>query len=337
MRKFLLAGIASLAFTAAAVARTSTTLEAGPQGPVTQVGAEGNNMALCTLQLHDATNTAKAPTYVGVYKYEDASVRFTFYTPFAQGQTWDHGGTVAFDIDGKVWRFDMQPSPNRLSLFIDYNSETPEAVDFLHALFNGQSMTVTAGQQVAVIPLTGSATGIAVLNQCRDTIVAQRTAPASPAPAAPAVPVPAFAPPAAPAMQPWGMVSASSGELKLYANGGTPTVITQIGTATVKFAVDSGAAAVALPPSAWNALLASGAVVAARDFVQNVTFTMADGHTHTKPIYRVSALTVGGVTAHDVLCDIAETEDSGLLGESFLGKFSSWTIDNAHGVLRLSM
>jgi predicted aspartyl protease len=76
-------------------------------------------------------------------------------------------------------------------------------------------------------------------------------------------------------------------------------------------------------------------VVGPADLLGWATFTMADGNTHRQPKYRLHALTVGNITLTDVLCTVGEHEGSTLLGQSFLNRLKTWSIDPRRGVLRL--
>jgi predicted aspartyl protease len=320
MKKLLLTGAAALALTTGAQAQTTHQWDAGQMGPVTQMTPETGSTLLsyCAVRLHDTPN---APIHVDIVKYHDGSVRFLFST--AAVASWTRGGDVTFDIDGQMWTLKMQPSKDAGALIIDADNETGPTLDLLHGLFNGQILTVTAGRERAVITLTGSATAIAVLNKCRDTIVAQRNSVAT---VAAAQTQPFTSPPAAPG----GTI-----ELKLFAHGGTPHVPVTFGGYTAYFTVDSGAADVTLPPKVFAQLILAGALDIHRDHVGVKTYVLADGSKQTQEVYRVPTLEIGGAIAHDVTINIGGDEDSGLLGESFLRSFSSWSIDNSRGVLRL--
>ena len=123
-------------------------------------------------------------------------------------------------------------------------------------------------------------------------------------------------------------------EVPIYPLHGTNIVpVTVNGSLTRDFTLDSGAATVVIPPSIARELRREGSLTES-DFVRTGTFVIADGTTHIEPVYRLS-ITVGGVTLHDIECAVGTDEYTSLLGQSFLRHFSSWSIDNRRGVLKL--
>jgi predicted aspartyl protease len=315
MKKLLLAGAAALALTTAAMADNATQWDAGPQGPVYQVTSSDNNMPVCYIKLRNIAELS-----VGIYKYDDGGVRFSF----SNGQSWANGGQVSFDIDGHVWWLNMRPSRNNGSLLVDAASETGDTLDLLHALFNGQSLTVTAGQQEAVIPLTGSATGIAVLNQCRDRIVAQKNATTTTTATTPTQPL--TAPP-----------QSSIGEAALTDNGqGTFNVRVSLnGSMLMNLTLDSGAAGLTIPRHVADELMNEGKLAPA-DFRGLVTSVLADNSKVINQLYILPSVTIAGRTVYDVPCVVGDDNTSMLLGQSVLQKFRSWSIDNERHVLVLN-
>jgi hypothetical protein len=159
----------------------------------------------------------------------------------------------------------------------------------------------------------------------------------------PAVPTSVNTPPPPTPTQPFGPAAfgqtivsppVTAMEVPIYPLHGTNIVpVTVNGSLTRDFTLDSGAATVVIPPSIARELRSEGSLTES-DFVRTGTFVIADGTTHTEPVYRLS-ITVGGVTLHDIECAVGTDEDTSLLGQSFLRHFSSWSIDNRRGVLKL--
>jgi hypothetical protein len=69
----------------------------------------------------------------------------------------------------------------------------------------------------------------------------------------------------------------------------------------------------------------------ASDFIRNDVFTDANGNRASEPVYMLRSLTVGGVTVHDVPCIGGDDPHTFLLGQTFLAKLPSWSIDNKTG------
>jgi predicted aspartyl protease len=318
MKKLLLAGAAALALSTAAQAET--TWDAGPMGPVTQVVADAPNaLSYCAVRLHDAPDALAS---VDIVKYHDGSVRFLFVTRSIS--SWNSGGRVTFDIDGEPWTLNMHPSKNATALVLDADSETGPALDLLHALYNGQTLTVTAGPQRAIISLTGSATAITVLNSCRDAVVAQRSGTTTTATAVPTQPL---------AVLP----QTALGEAALMDNGqGTFNVHASLnGSIPMDFTLDSGAAGLSIPRWVADQLMGEGRLAPA-DFRRVITSVLADNREVPEQLYMLKSVTIAGRTVYDVPCVVGDDNSMMLLGQSVLKKFKSWSIDNERHVLVLS-
>jgi clan AA aspartic protease (TIGR02281 family) len=115
---------------------------------------------------------------------------------------------------------------------------------------------------------------------------------------------------------------------------GTYVVPVQInGVLTAKFILDSGAAAVMIPSDVMRALIRAGAV-ADEDFFEERIYTLADGSKIPARTFRIGTLKVGDVVVQNVVGTV--TPASGgllLLGQSFLRKLKSWSIDNERNML----
>jgi predicted aspartyl protease len=71
------------------------------------------------------------------------------------------------------------------------------------------------------------------------------------------------------------------------------------------------------------------------DFLGTKTYVLADGSTVPSPTFRIRTLKVGDRIIENVIGAVADIKGSLLLGQSFLGKFNSWSIDNGRQVLLL--
>lgn len=104
------------------------------------------------------------------------------------------------------------------------------------------------------------------------------------------------------------------------------------GAVTAKFLVDSGAEVVALPKDLVERLTEAG-TIGPGDMLGATRYVAADGKRHKTTALMLRRLEVGGHTATDVTAVVAPAHSEPLLGQSFLDKFKSWTLDNKRHVL----
>jgi predicted aspartyl protease len=137
-------------------------------------------------------------------------------------------------------------------------------------------------------------------------------------------PPPSFAPPARGTLIP----------LKL--EGGTFTVPVSINDKlTLNFVLDSGAADVSIPADVVSTLMRTGTLNAA-DFLGSQIYRLADGSTVPSQTFRIKSLKLGDKTiVTNVTGSIAPAAGDPLLGQTFLRRFKSWSIDNQRQVLVL--
>jgi clan AA aspartic protease (TIGR02281 family) len=105
-------------------------------------------------------------------------------------------------------------------------------------------------------------------------------------------------------------------------------------TLTVPFTVDSGASDVSISADVMRKLMESGTLTRS-DFQGRATYHLADGSHTTSETFRLHSLRVGDREVHDVLASVTDDADGLLLGQSFLTRFRSWSIDNQRQVLLL--
>jgi hypothetical protein len=138
-------------------------------------------------------------------------------------------------------------------------------------------------------------------------------------------------PVAAPQVPPAGDTT----EIRLRRKGGTFDVpVTINDTVTIPFAIDSGSSDVSVSADVLQKLIQSGTVSKA-DFLGKQTYHLADGSRVSSDTFRIHSLKVGDREVRDVIGSVTNDADSLLLGQSFLTRFRSWSIDNQRGVLLL--
>ena len=109
-----------------------------------------------------------------------------------------------------------------------------------------------------------------------------------------------------------------------------PVVLNDVITA--KFIVDSGSADVSIPEEVALTLLKSGTMTGA-DLIGNKTYMLADGSLVPSKIYRLASLRIGEMVMSNVTVRVAAAKSSLLLGQSFLSRLRSWSMDNARQVM----
>lgn len=96
---------------------------------------------------------------------------------------------------------------------------------------------------------------------------------------------------------------------------------------SLKFTLDSGAADVTIPADVVFTLMRAGSI-SGSDFLGSQTYVLADGAEVPSRMIRIHSLRVGGVVVHDVVGSVTSVRGLPLLGQSFLSRLSSWSIDN---------
>ena len=109
-----------------------------------------------------------------------------------------------------------------------------------------------------------------------------------------------------------------------------PVVLNDVITA--KFIVDSGAADVSITEDLVSALMKSGTMTGA-DLLGSKTYMLADGSLVPSKIYRMASLRIGGMVMQNVTVRISAANSSLLLGQSFLSRLKSWSMDNSRQVM----
>jgi TPR repeat protein len=101
------------------------------------------------------------------------------------------------------------------------------------------------------------------------------------------------------------------------------------------FTVDSGASVVTIPADVVLTLMNMGTITET-DFLGQQMYVLADGSQMPSHAFRIRSLKVGDRTVENVTGSIVSVQGGLLLlGQSFLGGFESWSIDNRRHVLIL--
>ncbi|MGB5083525.1 MAG: retropepsin-like aspartic protease [Methylocystis silviterrae] len=103
---------------------------------------------------------------------------------------------------------------------------------------------------------------------------------------------------------------------------------------TLDAVIDSGASDVTVPADVVLTLVRAK-TISEDDFIGSQTYTLADGSKVPSARFMIRSLKVGTRTLENVEAGIAPVEGLILLGQSFLGRFKSWSIDNQKHTLRL--
>jgi hypothetical protein len=135
--------------------------------------------------------------------------------------------------------------------------------------------------------------------------------------------------------KPPALGSPNRGEIRLAKVGGVLVVPVRInGAITLNFLIDSGATDVSIPVDVVSTLLRTGTLTDG-DFLGKQTYRLADGSTVPSETFRIRVLKVGDRELENVVGSVADVRSVPLLGQSFLSRFKSWSIDNQRQMLVL--
>ena len=118
--------------------------------------------------------------------------------------------------------------------------------------------------------------------------------------------------------------------------GGTYVIPVLINDAiTLDFVVDSGAADVSIPADVVSTLMRTK-TLKETDFLGEKTYVLADGSKVPSPTFVIRSLKVGNKVLENVNGSVVSVNGSLLLGQTFLSRFKSWSVDNTKHALLLS-
>lgn len=75
--------------------------------------------------------------------------------------------------------------------------------------------------------------------------------------------------------------------------------------------------------------------IAQSDLLGTQTYVLADGSKVSSQTFRIRTLKLGGRELHNVTASVADVKGELLIGQSFLKRFKSWSIDNQRQMLLL--
>jgi predicted aspartyl protease len=130
--------------------------------------------------------------------------------------------------------------------------------------------------------------------------------------------------------------SSTSILIPVQERGGTYVVPVLINKAiTLNFIIDSGSADVSIPADVVMTLVRAG-TIEDTDFIGRQTYKLADGSSVPSATFRIRSLTMNKLVIENVKGSVASAAGELLLGQSFLNRFKSWSIDNAKQALVLT-
>jgi predicted aspartyl protease len=133
-----------------------------------------------------------------------------------------------------------------------------------------------------------------------------------------------------------GTPSARAEVVQLQLEGGTYVVPVLLNHKIIRsFTIDSGSADVSIPEEVFTLLIRSG-TVAQQDLLDTRRYRLADGSEQTSRRFLIRSLRVGNVEVRDVVASVVPEGGELLLGQSFLSRLSSWSIDNDRHTLALN-
>jgi hypothetical protein len=129
---------------------------------------------------------------------------------------------------------------------------------------------------------------------------------------------------------------AGATEIQLQEQGGVYTLPVRINKVmTLNFILDSGASEVCIPADVVEALLKAG-TISNKDFLPGKNFRLADGSALRSSRFTIRELNIGGYRITNVPAGITPNRGFPLLGQSFLNRIESWTLDNRTHKLTLT-
>jgi clan AA aspartic protease (TIGR02281 family) len=112
-----------------------------------------------------------------------------------------------------------------------------------------------------------------------------------------------------------------------------PVVIN--GKVSLNFTIDSGATDVSIPATVFSTLARNG-TVSRDDFLDKRMYKLADGSGEISQRFRIRSLRVGKLEVRDVIASVGDSGGLLLLGQSFLSRLKSWSIDNERQTLLIT-
>jgi clan AA aspartic protease (TIGR02281 family) len=108
--------------------------------------------------------------------------------------------------------------------------------------------------------------------------------------------------------------------------------VTVNGAVTLNFILDTGASEVNIPADVASTLLGNG-TISQDDFLPGKIYKSADGSLRLRSRVIIRKMDLGGVTVSRVPASIGPASGLLLLGQSFLKRLPSWSLDNKRDIL----
>jgi clan AA aspartic protease (TIGR02281 family) len=118
----------------------------------------------------------------------------------------------------------------------------------------------------------------------------------------------------------------------IHAHGTLQVPVVINGEISLNFTIDSGATDVSIPASVFSNLTRTG-IVSPQDLLDKRMYKLADGSGEISQRFRIRSLRVGKLEVRDVIASVGDSGGLLLLGQSFLSRLKSWSIDNEQQAL----
>ncbi|TYL80820.1 retroviral-like aspartic protease family protein [Bradyrhizobium cytisi] len=132
-----------------------------------------------------------------------------------------------------------------------------------------------------------------------------------------------------------GVTAAGLEHISMEQSGGVYVVPVRFNDIiTLPAVVDSGASDVSIPADIVSTLIRTKTITN-EDFLGEQIYVLADGSKVPSHRFRIRSLKVGNKTVENVVGSVASANATILLGQSFLSKLKSWSVDNDQHTLIL--
>jgi clan AA aspartic protease (TIGR02281 family) len=280
----------------------------GQQKPeqIFQKARKGDQAALKQLTALASVGNAAAQDYLGdMYKNGEGVLG-----DFSEAVTWYRKAAEQGFAEGE----------NDLGTMYYYGKGVPRDVVVAYMWFNlaAANNSKNAKKNRAVLEPTMSNDDIAKAQAMGRNVISSKSLEPSTTPTPTRTSTPSQQPP-----------SPHNKTVPMVMEGGVYTIPVLINNAiTIHFIVDSGASDVTVPSDVVSTLIRTGTITST-DFTGTQQYTLADGSTVKSNTFRIKSLKVGDIVIENVTASVADSAGVLLLGQSFLSRFKSWSIDNA--------
>jgi len=121
----------------------------------------------------------------------------------------------------------------------------------------------------------------------------------------------------------------------IHAHGALQVPVVVNGKISLNFIIDSGATDVSIPATVFSTLTRNG-TVSPQDFLDKRLYKLADGSGEISQRFRIRSLRVGKLEVRNVIASVGDSGGLPLLGQSFLSRLKSWSIDNERQALLIT-